>query len=97
MNKYEAMFIVKPELSEEERNTLLGQIKDVITKNGGKISSADLWSDKRKLTFRIKKHDEGFYYLVLFTIAADAVLKIKYAFNLNENILRVMILNAQEK
>lgn len=97
MNKYEAMFIVKPELSEEERNTLLGQIKDVIAKNGGNVSAADLWSDKRKLTFKIKKHEEGFYYLVLFTAAADAITKIKYALNLNESILRVMILNTEEK
>ena len=31
MNKYEAMFIIKPELSEEEKKTLFAQIAEAIT------------------------------------------------------------------
>jgi small subunit ribosomal protein S6 len=92
MNKYEAMFIVKPELSEDDRKTLLTQISDVIVKNSGKVLNADIWSEKRKLTFTIKKHLEGIYYLVSFNLPTEAMTKIKYAFKLNENILRVMIL-----
>jgi len=37
MNKYEAMFIVKPGLSEEESKTVYATIKDVIAKNGGTV------------------------------------------------------------
>jgi small subunit ribosomal protein S6 len=92
MNKYEAMFIVKPELNAEEKKTLFGQIADIIVKNNGKVSDANIWLEKRKLCFRIRKHNEGTYYLVNFNLEAPAITKIKYAFKLNENILRVMIL-----
>lgn len=92
MNKYEAMFIVKPELTEDERKALVGQITEAITKNGGKVASADLWSERRKLTFPIKKKDEGVYYLVRFEIPPDGITKVKYAYKLNESILRVQIL-----
>jgi small subunit ribosomal protein S6 len=94
MNKYEAMFIVKPELTEDERKALLAQITDTITKSGGKVSTADLWSERRKLTFPIKKKDEGVYFLARFEMSGgEGITKIKYAFKLNENILRVQILN----
>ncbi|MGE5307556.1 MAG: 30S ribosomal protein S6 [Deltaproteobacteria bacterium] len=97
MNKYEAMFIIKPELTEDERKTLFGQIADNIGKNGGKLSSGDLWSERRKLTFPIKKHDEGVYYLARFELPTAGLDKLKYAFKLNENILRVMILSGEDK
>jgi small subunit ribosomal protein S6 len=92
MNKYEAMFIVKPDLSEEDKKALFGQIQEVIVKNGGQVLQADIWSEKRKLTFTIKKQLEGVYYLVNLNLPTEAMAKIKYAFKLNENILRVMIL-----
>ena len=92
MNKYEAMFIVKPDLSEEDKKVLFGQIQEVIVKNGGQVLQADIWSEKRKLTFTIKKQLEGVYYLVNLNLPTEAMAKIKYAFKLNENILWMMIL-----
>lgn len=91
MNKYEAMFIIKPDLSEEDKNTLFKQVQDSVTKNGGSISSGNLWSEKKKLYFPLKKYQEGIYYLLSFELASDGVDKIRLAYKLNENILRVLI------
>ncbi len=91
MNKYEAMFIIKPDLSEEEKKTLLAYISDTIDKNNGKVSKADVWLEKRKLQSLIKKYWEGQYFLVNFSVLPEAVTKIKYAYKLNENIFRVLI------
>jgi len=91
MNNYEAMFIIKPELPEEEKKTLFAQIAEAITKHGGEVSSAAVWSERRKFFFPIKKHLEGVYYLVVFTLPPLTVTDIRHAYNLNENILRVLI------
>ena len=91
MNKYEAMFIVKPDLSEEERKSLFGQINDVVAKNNGKVIESSVWSEKRKLIFPIKKYREGVYYLLNFSLAPLIVKEIIHTYNLNENILRVLI------
>ena len=93
MKKYEAMFIIKPELTEEERKALFAQIAEYVAKNGGKITTADIWSERRKMTFKIGKSDEGVYYLARFELPYDALPKLKYAFKLNENIMRVMVLS----
>lgn len=91
MRKYEAMFIVNPELSEEERKNLFNQIHEVITKNNGKLTNSGIWAEKRKLYFPLKKHREGVYYLINFDVSSDAISKIRHSFGLNENILRTLI------
>lgn len=91
MVKYEAMFIVKPDLSEEERKTLFQQISDTVTKNQGSVSQAAVWVEKRKLYFPLKKYHEGMYYLMNFSLLPAAVKEIRHTYKLNENILRVLI------
>ncbi len=91
MNKYEAMFIIKPDLSEDERKALFSQVNDAIVKNGGSVASAAVWSEKRKMTFPIKKQQDGVYYLVNFSIDPAAVSKLKDAYKLNEYLLRLLI------
>ncbi len=91
MNRYEAMFIVNPDLSAEDRKTLFTQINDSVVKLQGAVSQASVWSERRKLCFPIRKYQEGVYYLINFSVATDAIAKIRQVYKLNENILRVLI------
>jgi small subunit ribosomal protein S6 len=91
MNKYEAMFIVKPDLSEEERKILFQQVADAVTKNHGSVTNAAVWQERKKMFFPLKRHHEGLYYLMNFSAASAAVKDISHAYKLNENILRVLI------
>jgi small subunit ribosomal protein S6 len=91
MNRYEAMFIVKPELSESEQKALFNQVQDAVTKNNGKVANGSVWSEKRKLCFPINKHTEGVYYLMSLSLPPEAVKEIRHVYQLNENILRVLV------
>ncbi len=91
MKKYEAMFIIKPDLSPDEQKALFEQISDAVVKNNGKVSSGSIWSEKRKLYFTIKKCQEGVYYLLNFDIPPEGIVQINQAYKLNENILRVLV------
>lgn len=91
MNKYEAMFIVKPDLPEAEQKALFQQIHESVTKNNGTVEQGAVWSEKRRLFFPIKKHAEGVYYLLNFKLDPLAIKDIRHAYRLNENILRVLI------
>lgn len=96
MRKYEAMFIIKPDLPEEEKKTLLNQISDSVVKNKGEVTQATIWSERRKLCFPIKKYQEGTYYLMNFSLSSPpAITDIKQAYKLNENILRVLIIKIE--
>ena len=91
MNKYEAMFIIKPDLSEDKKKSLFSQINEAVVKNNGNVGQANIWSEKRKLYFTIKKCREGIYYLMDFSLEPKAIKEITHAYKLNENILRVLI------
>jgi len=95
MNKYEAMFIVKPDLSEDERKILFNQVTEAVTKNKGEVATGAVWAERRKLFFPIKKQHEGLYYLLNFSLPPLAVKDIRHAYSLNENILRVLITKAE--
>ena len=91
MKNYEAMFIVKPDLSEEGKKELFNQINDAVVKNQGSVSAGSVWAEKRKFLFPIKKQQEGLYYLLSFSALASAIGEIKRVYQLNEFILRVLI------
>lgn len=91
MKKYEALFIIRPDLSEDEQKALFGQIGEAVTKNSGNVTSGAIWSEKKKLFFPIKRHREGVYYLLSFDAEPKSITEINHAYRLNENILRVLI------
>jgi len=101
MNKYEAMFIIKPDLSEDERQAVMKGIKDGVVKFEGQIESDEVWAERRRLAYDLfpagggTRFREGLYYLVRFSSGSTAIDKMKKHYGLNENILRLMILRAQ--
>ncbi|MBU1090230.1 MAG: 30S ribosomal protein S6 [Candidatus Omnitrophica bacterium] len=91
MNNYEAMFILQPNLSEEDRKILFKQLAEAVSKAKGEVAQAAVWEEKRKLYCAIKKHNEGLYYLMNFTLPPEGIQEITRGYKLNENILRVLI------
>jgi small subunit ribosomal protein S6 len=90
MNKYEAMLIVRPDLSDEDKKILFKQIDEAVAKHKGLISQSSVWAERRKLYFPIKKFQEGIYYLVAFSAPAEAIKELRGIYRLNENILRFL-------
>lgn len=91
MEKYEGMFIFRPDLSKDALDKALGQVQETINKNKGSIDQTKELG-KQKLAYSIKKAKEGGYYLINFHIPTDAITSIKRSFGLNESILRALII-----
>ena len=91
--KYEVMIIVDAKLNNEEKETILKEAVDAVTKNGAQVINSQIWLDKHKLAFRIKKCSDGSYYLINFEDDGSSVAKIRQALTLNEKILRFVIIN----
>lgn len=90
MSTYEGIFIVKPELKEEDAKGVFKAINDSITKTGGSVKKEEVWG-KRQLAYPIKKAREGYYYKLDFDLEPAGIAKIETAYKLNDNILRTMI------
>ena len=91
IRKYELMAIVDARLNDEEKETIFKEIADAITKGGGKIINAQVWLEKQKLAFDIKKCKEGTYYLTNYEADGTVNKKVKSILKLNERVLRFTI------
>mgnify|MGYP006285636633 CR=1 FL=1 len=87
---YELMFIVNPELGEEETNLLLERIRGYLSNAGGEVTFSDDWG-VRRLAYQIKGHREGHYYLTRFSMDSSEVKEFERRLLLSEDVLRTLI------
>ena len=95
MNKYELVLIFKPELSEEDRNTVFSRIQQVIDENG-KLEEVHDWG-KRKLAYEINYIKEGYDYIVNFDLDPQFVKEIERRCRLFDQIIRYMVVRVDEQ
>ena len=90
MNNYEGIFIIKPEIKEEDVKNVFKAINDMVTKNGGNIKKEEPWG-KRQLAYPVNKLKEAYYYKLDFESPSEAVAKVEAACKLSTDIVRTMI------
>jgi small subunit ribosomal protein S6 len=91
------MFIVKPDLSDEKKESVFKDISNVVEKNKGKIINQQVWAQKRRFAFSIRKYNEGVYYLLQFDMDPSDIVKLRQTWKLNEDILRFQVLKAESE
>lgn len=93
MRKYEIMFIVKFDTTEEERKEIVSNLENAFTKNKATITlSKEL--GQRELAYEIKKCKSGFYYLYNIESNDDAAVKeFKRLAKIEENVIRDLVIN----
>ena len=90
MNKYEAMYIVTPEMEDEAIKGVIEKFFGIITANGGEIEKTDEWG-RKKLAYPIDYKTEGYYVLVNFAAAPELPRELERNFRNDESILRYMV------
>jgi small subunit ribosomal protein S6 len=90
LNKYEGIFIFKPDLPEKDLEAEYAKAEEIIKKHEGKSEKSEKWGKKR-LTFTIKKFKDGFFLYIAFEAPPDSIKVLTELFKLNNSILRVQI------
>ena len=96
MGNYEGIFIVDPDIQAEASKGVVTQLQELVSKNGGRVDGVQDWGKKR-LAYPIKKKQEGQYVLLNFQMDSKLAKKIEQNLKLNDNLLRYMIINKDEK
>lgn len=95
MNKYEIMFIVRADITEDEVKATVQSFEKVLTDMGAKIvNSKDL--GQKKLAYEIKKQVRGFYHLLNVECESKAVKEFDRKALIDEKILRHLIIKEEE-
>ncbi len=90
MRKYETIFILNPEISEEEVNSTVDKVKAIIEKSNGVVENVDLWGKKR-LAYEINKKNDGYFILVNFSSGEDFPKELDRNFRIMDSVIRHII------
>jgi small subunit ribosomal protein S6 len=89
MRRYETIYILRPNLGEEEINTIIDNANGIIQSEGGTIIHLDRWG-LRKFAYLIKKETQGTYIYCDYATEPAAVLEMERKFRINDAILKYM-------
>lgn len=87
MNKYELMFIVASDVSEEKREELIAKQKAYVEAHKGTVESVEKLGMK-KLAYPINFKNEGFYVLMNITLAPSEVDAMNKLMTITDGIER---------
>lgn len=95
LRPYETLFIINPNLSEDDNNSIIDKFKSIIEKDG-EIVDVDKWG-KRKLAYEINDLKEGYYVLINFNSDTDVVDELQRVFKIDDEIMRYIVVRRQEE
>ncbi|MBQ3468941.1 MAG: 30S ribosomal protein S6 [Bacilli bacterium] len=95
MNKYEVIFIVKPDLEEAAITKEADAMKKVLTGKKAKVVEEKAWGQK-ELAYEIRKYKTGYYFYYLIEADSKAIDEFDRIAKINENLLRSLIIRVEE-
>ncbi len=96
MHKYELMYITRPDLDEDALKSIREKVKDVITKNGGKVTE-ETDMGKRRFAYPINHLREGVYTVVNYESGAELNQELDRVLKIESDIIRHMVINLDDK
>ncbi len=96
VQKYELMVIFFPDIGEAAIGKELEELKKYISSNEGEVLQEDSWG-ARDLSYHIKKQEQGFYYVMNFTLASAKVAEMQRGLVINPSVIRALIVKTPEK
>ena len=95
MNKYEIMFIVRPDMEEAEIKKTAEDMKKVLVDNKATILEAKAMG-QRELAYEINKFRTGYYYLYVVEADSKAINEFDRIVRINESLLRHLIVKVED-
>ena len=86
---YETMYILRPDIPEEEVETHVAKYRDIVLEAGGEVLDCQM-RGKRRLAYTIAKHREGIYVQLSHNGDGQQVAPLDRAMRLSEDVIRYL-------
>jgi small subunit ribosomal protein S6 len=94
--KYELVYVVSPEASDEQVADLHTQVEAIVQRIGGHIEKTDNWG-RRKLAYEIGRHKEGTYVLEVIDGGGELMKEIDRRLKVTDLVIRHLIVRVDEE
>ncbi|KMJ60428.1 30S ribosomal protein S6 [Bacillus sp. LL01] len=96
MNKYEIMYIIRPNIEEDAKKALVERFNTILTDNGAELTDSKEWG-KRRLAYEINDFRDGYYMLVNVATEPAAVQEFDRLAKISEDIIRHIVVKKEVK
>jgi len=94
--RYELVYIVSPDASDEQVAELHTQIEAIIQRMGGQLEKTENWG-RRKLAYEIGRHKEGTYVLEVINGAGELMKEIDRRLKVIDTVIRHLVVRVDEE
>ena len=92
MSKYEILYIINNDASEEAKQAVIDKLESIVTSNGGTVENIDKWGTK-KFAYTLQDYStEGYYVLMNFEADAAVPALLNRQVQIMDNAKRCMII-----
>jgi small subunit ribosomal protein S6 len=95
MRIYEELFIIKPDVPDEEADQYVEQLQSHLTSAGATVDKVEKWG-KRRLAYRVEKYREGAYVLIQFTGGPEVVKELERRLRVSDAVLKFITVRIDE-
>ncbi|MEQ8201324.1 MAG: 30S ribosomal protein S6 [Syntrophomonadaceae bacterium] len=97
MREYEMMFIIKPDLAEEETTEIKDRLHKIIDDFGGEFTEEVGGWGRKRMAYRIEDYAEGIYCLWHFKGQPETVQELDRVIKISDSLMRHIIVRKDEK
>lgn len=93
---YEVMFIVRPDVTEEDLEKLVSTLQNHATSAGATVKNAEKMG-KRRLAYEVKKFQEGQYVLLVLNADGKAIHELERRLRVTEPVIKFITVRTDEE
>ena len=97
MNRiYELMFIVRPDMTDEDLDKLISMLQSVVPSSGGTVKSVEKMG-KRRLAYTVRRFHDGIYVLMIIEGGGPAIHELERRLRVTEPVIKFLTVRVDEE
>ncbi len=97
MNRtYELMFIVRPDMPEEDQDKLISTLESAVTSTGGQVKNVERMG-KRHLAYIVRKFRDGIYILLTVEGSGGLIHELERRLRVSEPVIKFLTVRVDEE
>jgi small subunit ribosomal protein S6 len=97
MNRtYELMFIVRPDMTEEDQDKLISTLETAVTSSGGQVKNMEKMG-KRRLAYMVRRFHDGLFLLLTFEGSGGLVHELERRLRVTEPVIKFLSVRIDEE
>jgi small subunit ribosomal protein S6 len=97
MNRtYELMFIVRPDMTDEDLDKLISTLQSVVPASGGTVKTVEKMG-KRRLAYTVRRFHDGIYVLMVVEGGGPAIHELERRLRVTEPVIKFLTVRVDEE